>query len=255
MKKCGVYGCTKPFKHKGLCEVFHVDKLRKRKQCQSVLQQNISLQSVVNVLWNIKGGKNQYFIGVVDKFCPMRGYFVKYLDGDNKWQKLDFMTYSVLPGKASDYKNTEVSKNEFWKGLASDLKCSICLETLENPITTKDCMHSFCFECLKTWVVLHKNKRCPYPYCNTSLTSMRATCENQFIRNAVAAYKEQTNDHQNVSNTNAVSKDANHCSDLDNLVNAALQAKREIEYRTYTCRYCGGIKAYKAQRCKMPCGT
>ena len=34
--------------------------------------------------------------------------------------------------------------------LAAELKCPICLDILQNTMTTKDCIHRFCQECITT---------------------------------------------------------------------------------------------------------
>ena len=38
-------------------------------------------------------------------------------------------------------------------------RCSICLETLEDPATVVDCGHVFCHECIAHWV--RQRNRCP----------------------------------------------------------------------------------------------
>ena len=63
-------------------------------------------------------------------------------------------------------------KDEFLRRLAGDPQedCSICCETLRVPTTTA-CKHTFCLECLRTW--LKKANTCPY-------------CRNKLYANSIA---------------------------------------------------------------------
>jgi len=40
-----------------------------------------------------------------------------------------------------------------------DLKCSICLDPFQSPFCDAYCGHTFCFECLKTWI--RQKRSCP----------------------------------------------------------------------------------------------
>lgn len=55
--------------------------------------------------------------------------------------------------------------------LASELKCPICLDILQNTMTTKDCIHRFCQECITT-ALRNGNKECPT--CRQKLISKRS---------------------------------------------------------------------------------
>ena len=44
--------------------------------------------------------------------------------------------------------NTEISVSP--KVLQSELTCPICLEMLTSTMTTKECLHRFCAECITT---------------------------------------------------------------------------------------------------------
>ncbi len=52
----------------------------------------------------------------------------------------------------------------------SDCNCSICADTINNPITTY-CNHTYCSECLKEWHEKCFNNRhdMPCPLCRTLL--------------------------------------------------------------------------------------
>uniref|UniRef100_A0A1I7ZTZ9 RING-type E3 ubiquitin transferase n=1 Tax=Steinernema glaseri TaxID=37863 RepID=A0A1I7ZTZ9_9BILA len=54
--------------------------------------------------------------------------------------------------------------------LATELSCPICLDLLTQTMTTKDCLHRFCCECITT-ALLRGNKECPT--CRKKLVSKR----------------------------------------------------------------------------------
>ncbi|KAK0427948.1 hypothetical protein QR680_010501 [Steinernema hermaphroditum] len=54
--------------------------------------------------------------------------------------------------------------------LATELSCPICLDLLTQTMTTKDCLHRFCSECITT-ALLRGNKECPT--CRKKLVSKR----------------------------------------------------------------------------------
>lgn len=49
------------------------------------------------------------------------------------------------------------------ENLEHDLNCPICLELMHNPMTTIDCLHSFCGDCLSRVIYMNSNinKSCP----------------------------------------------------------------------------------------------
>ena len=59
------------------------------------------------------------------------------------------------------------------------LKCAVCLNTMEDPVTVKECMHSFCQECIAT-CIRKKLKFCPT--CKQSINSVRAMKANTTLR-------------------------------------------------------------------------
>merc|ERR1719466_579627 len=57
------------------------------------------------------------------------------------------------------------------KSLQSELTCPICLDMLTNTMTTKECLHRFCAECIIT-ALRSGNKECPT--CRKKLISKRS---------------------------------------------------------------------------------
>merc|ERR1711936_964470 len=57
------------------------------------------------------------------------------------------------------------------RSLQSELTCPICLDMLTNTMTTKECLHRFCAECIVT-ALRSGNKECPT--CRKKLVSKRS---------------------------------------------------------------------------------
>lgn len=52
-------------------------------------------------------------------------------------------------------------------GIDPELKCSICAQPFEEPVSGNRCNHTFCKQCITTW--LKNNKTCPICRCPVSL--------------------------------------------------------------------------------------
>lgn len=65
--------------------------------------------------------------------------------------------------------NTEIAVSA--RSLHSELICPICLDMLKNTMTTMECLHRFCQECIIT-SLRNSNKECPT--CRKKLISKRA---------------------------------------------------------------------------------
>jgi E3 ubiquitin-protein ligase RNF1/2 len=65
--------------------------------------------------------------------------------------------------------STEVAVSP--RSLHSELMCPICLDMLKNTMTTKECLHRFCQECIIT-ALRSGNKECPT--CRKKLVSKRS---------------------------------------------------------------------------------
>lgn len=57
------------------------------------------------------------------------------------------------------------------RSLHSELMCPICLDMLKNTMTTKECLHRFCQDCIIT-ALRNGNKECPT--CRKKLISKRS---------------------------------------------------------------------------------
>ncbi|XP_043990515.1 E3 ubiquitin-protein ligase RING2 [Gambusia affinis] len=57
------------------------------------------------------------------------------------------------------------------RSLHSELMCPICLDMLKNTMTTKECLHRFCADCIIT-ALRSGNKECPT--CRKKLVSKRS---------------------------------------------------------------------------------
>lgn len=57
------------------------------------------------------------------------------------------------------------------RSLNAELMCPICLDMLKNTMTTKECLHRFCQECITT-ALRSGNKECPT--CRKKLVSKRS---------------------------------------------------------------------------------
>ncbi|XP_039255243.2 E3 ubiquitin-protein ligase RING2-like [Styela clava] len=65
--------------------------------------------------------------------------------------------------------NTEIAVSP--RSLHNELMCPICLDMLRNTMTTKECLHRFCAECITT-ALRSGNKECPT--CRKKLVSRRS---------------------------------------------------------------------------------
>ena len=65
--------------------------------------------------------------------------------------------------------NTEIAVSP--KSLHNELMCPICLDILKNTMTTKECLHRFCHDCIIT-ALRAGNKECPT--CRKKLISKRS---------------------------------------------------------------------------------
>ena len=65
--------------------------------------------------------------------------------------------------------STEIAVSQ--RSLHSELMCPICLDILKTTMTTKECLHRFCQECIIT-ALRSGNKECPT--CRKKLVSKRS---------------------------------------------------------------------------------
>ncbi|GAB6021072.1 E3 ubiquitin-protein ligase RING2 [Chamberlinius hualienensis] len=86
----------------------------------------------------------------------------------NKTWELSLYELNRTPQEAIT-DNTEIAVSP--RSLHSELMCPICLDMLKNTMTTKECLHRFCQECIIT-ALRSGNKECPT--CRKKLISKRS---------------------------------------------------------------------------------
>jgi hypothetical protein len=168
---CGIDGCTKAARHRGLCKVKQKSK-RLRAKIPIVTYLDFKIGTMVNVWWD---NYQRYFTGrVVKNNVVRRKTKIDYVDGDVHWHNMEFMPYIVL---SVPIEEAVIDKEKLTSAVKNLVTCSICCETFNVPVTTK-CMHTFCKECLTRALTTRKN----CPLCNDdNIKSMRDTVpENRF---------------------------------------------------------------------------
>ncbi|GFH50237.1 hypothetical protein CTEN210_06713 [Chaetoceros tenuissimus] len=83
-----------------------------------------------------------------------------------------------LKQKLNHRQNDIESMSKFQQELKSELECSICLHTFENPYMIPECCHRFCKHCIEESLALNK-KECPLCRCN--VTSKRVLRKDELI--------------------------------------------------------------------------
>lgn len=86
----------------------------------------------------------------------------------NKTWELSLYELNRTPQEAIT-DNTEIAVSP--RSLHSELMCPICLDMLKNTMTTKECLHRFCQDCIIT-ALRSGNKECPT--CRKKLVSKRS---------------------------------------------------------------------------------
>merc|ERR1712123_59710 len=87
--------------------------------------------------------------------------------GDKSWDLFLYELHRTSHEAITD--NTEIAVSP--KSLQSELTCPICLDMLTSTMTTKECLHRFCSECITT-ALRSGNKECPT--CRKRLVSRRS---------------------------------------------------------------------------------
>ncbi len=83
------------------------------------------------------------------------------------WELSDYELHRTPQEAVTDGSEIAVSP----RALHSELMCPICLDMLNNTMTTKECLHRFCAECIIT-ALRSGNKECPT--CRKKLVSKRS---------------------------------------------------------------------------------
>ncbi|CDW59568.1 E3 ubiquitin protein ligase RING2 A [Trichuris trichiura] len=90
------------------------------------------------------------------------------LSNSNKyWELSEYDLNRTRHDPITDDTKVELSP----RALSSELMCPICLDMLRNTMTTKECLHRFCQECITT-ALRSGNKECPT--CRSKLVSKRS---------------------------------------------------------------------------------
>lgn len=87
--------------------------------------------------------------------------------GGKTWELSPYELHRQPQEVITDYTEIAVSP----RSLHSELMCPICLDMLKNTMTTKECLHRFCQECIIT-ALRSGNKECPT--CRKKLISKRS---------------------------------------------------------------------------------
>ncbi|XP_044759340.1 E3 ubiquitin-protein ligase RING1 [Coccinella septempunctata] len=89
--------------------------------------------------------------------------------GLNKTWELSLYELHRTPQEAITDNNVEIAVSP--RSLHSELMCPICLDMLKKTMTTKECLHRFCSDCIIT-ALRSGNKECPT--CRKKLVSKRS---------------------------------------------------------------------------------
>ena len=175
--------------------------------------------STICVYWP---GEGRWFSGIAKRKCSKRGLCVWYHDGDiryhhsfpqgtcivekdmgvhcdtcgkyyasQKWLEKHMRTHAPAAPRAAPLAASSMlttAQNTVWEKVEKVLQCAICLDILKDPVTTKNCMHSFCKDCLTTSLRV-SCKACPK--CKQPLVSMRDTAPNADISQLAAIVAEK----------------------------------------------------------------
>ena len=75
----------------------------------------------------------------------------------------------------------DIINKEYYKGVASLINCSICLNIIEDPLQCDKCQHSFCSKCIKKllkWPFrCEGNKYLPSLVCKQLLSELKIKCK------------------------------------------------------------------------------
>jgi hypothetical protein len=117
-----------------------------------------------------------------------------------------------------------------------EMKCAICLDYMSEPMTIKECSHSYCKACLVTHLAVSKIcPLCPWVHVN----SKRDAWHNIPLEKIINVYKGEETKSKSDDTTTRVTKS-------DTIV--ATKKKRD-----YRCSVCQGLKSAPAQKCSFPC--
>lgn len=120
------------------------------------------------------------------------------LSGNNKPWELSLYELNRKPQPLIT-DDTEIAVKP--RSLQSELMCPICLDMLKNTMTTKECLHRFCNECICT-ALRSGNKECPT--CRKKLVSrrsLRADPNFDMLISKIYPSREEYEKHQEMINS------------------------------------------------------
>lgn len=170
-----------------------------------------------------------------------RGTYCVYDDGVRHYHDLYEEKYVVLTGAEQEPKSHKKQKTYSYdkSALEGEMKCAICLDYLSEPMTLKECGHSYCKPCLVTHLTVSKKcPLCPWVHVN----SKRDAWYNKPLERIIDIYNCKDEMKSAVTTT---SSDVVYSKKSD----TTLPKKK----RNFCCSICKGWKVAPAQKCSFPC--
>lgn len=193
----------------------------------------------INVFWPNVGKSGAWFMATV-RNTTERGTYCVYDDGDKHYHDLYEEKYVVLTMAEAKHKQNKLTKKQkmthtFDKdALEREMQCAICLDFMSEPMTLKECSHSYCKTCLVTHLAVSKKcPLCPWVHVN----SKRDAWHNIPLKKTINIYK---------------------CNDDDSGISAETSVSEKPDTptktkRNFRCSICKGFKVASAQKCSFPC--
>ncbi|GJQ75385.1 hypothetical protein Trydic_g23561 [Trypoxylus dichotomus] len=102
-------------------------------------------------------------------------------------------TEKIVVNKPQENRKTQPTSNYTFEQIENELQCAICTELLIK-VTTLNCSHSFCKDCIKEW--RKTNKNCPI--CRTKIgTANRTSVLDNFIGKILKSAPKDIRQHRN----------------------------------------------------------
>ena len=172
-----------------------------------------------------------------------RGTYCVYDDGARHYHDLYEEKYVVLTKTEAEEPKSGHKKQKASSfdtdAFEREMKCAICLDFMSEPMTLKECSHSYCKTCLVTHLAGSKNcPLCPWVHVN----SKRDAWHNKPLEKLIDIYNGKDKTKSHVTTT---SSDVDYPKD----VTVVKIAKK----RSFRCSVCNGWKSAPAQKCSFPC--
>lgn len=189
---------------------------------------------------NVKFANGLWYMGTVGNFSlSKQKTHILYDDGDSIWQDLWTSTYVIMPATSQKDVTNNRTSLEMKNVIQDFLKCSVCLDVFSDPVTTMECMHTFCRTCLAS--SLDFKKKCPV--CKTWIINMKHSRPNHGIRELIDTFSDApAPDCTSAASTSASTSASTPASTPNTPSNP-----------TFRCKKCNGLKSYRSQSCANPC--